>query len=94
MAGQDGFMRQGSDALAQALAGTSGHQSNEERFRTPVGASRLIGMRRSDRASGDRRPMTASADPCPRCSVRGDHPEGCAHQRPDPEWLAGREPRQ
>lgn len=86
----DIMMREGSAALAAALLAHGGHTSIAERFRAPVGASRLTGLGRVSLKQADQRPIASSAESCPGCSVRGDNPDGCAHQRPDPKWLQER----
>ncbi len=83
-------IREGSAALAAALIAAGGHTSVAERFRAPVGASRLIGLGRTGVRQPDQRVIVNTAEPCPKCEVRGDFPEGCAHQRPDPDWLQER----
>ncbi|WDF73512.1 hypothetical protein [Novosphingobium sp. KACC 22771] len=87
----DIMIREGSAALAAALISAGGHTAVAARFRAPVGASRLIGLGRTGLYQPDQRPMVTTAEPCPKCSVRGDHPNGCAHRRPDPEWLNERQ---
>jgi hypothetical protein len=83
-------MREGSVALAAALMAHGGHTAAEGRFRAPVGASRLTGLGRVSLRQTDHRAIVTSAEPCPKCSARGDTPDGCAHQRPDPDWLKER----
>lgn len=83
-------MREGSAALAAALMACGGHKSGEGHFRAPVGASRLIGLGRTSLCQPDKRAIASTTEPCPKCSVRGDFPDGCAHQRPDPDWLTER----
>lgn len=80
---------EGSAALAAALI-ARGHTSVAERFRAPVCASRLIGLGRTGLQKPDHRSIVNTVEPCPKCEVRGDTPEGCAHQRPDPDWLKER----
>jgi hypothetical protein len=86
-------LRQGSDALAKALGEVGRHTEVPTPDRTPVGRSRLVGLQRATSGVNDRRKVVSSAEPCPNCCVRGDYPEGCRHQRPDPDWLAGLEVR-
>lgn len=84
-------MQGDSDALARALGALGGHRSPEAPFRTPMSLQRLARLHRPDPADYDRRPAVVSTAPCPSCNTRGDHPQGCAHQRPDPQWLAERQ---